>query len=328
MGMILGGEYFGDEAAVRHGLWNLYNLRSMLGRRGLVSEFTSNTYLGSTILNLTEIALHARNEEARRIAGECVERLWADILGHFHAPTGFMGGPCSRSYQLDSTGHLSVLNSLLWCTFGEGVIPDPSVEMAAEKIRLVHHHSEQASSLGLLAWMSSVEANPPAYLVEWLNTRGFPFTVRASAERGDGGVYAGTGEVDTTHYQEEEFAVGSQIGDSWAQLQEDTWYLQYRRRAPAKGPEDVRTCYVRGFINDDAPSDAHTLPARNMIHVLQDGRVALGIARPSLKLVGKEFTALKTTFILPTHFDPVENVEIVDGHVFFRTARSASPCAD
>ena len=318
MGMVLGGEYFGDVQAVEHGLWNLRQLRSLLTRRGLPSEYTSATYLPVTLLNLSEVAEHARHPEARRLAALCAERLWADVLGHFHTPTGSMGGPCARSYQSDSTCHLSPLNSLLWCTFGEGIIPDPSLEIPVEKIRLVHPHSEQSFALGTTAWMASADLNPPQYLVDWVNRRGFPFTLRASAERGDGGASFYPGEVNTTHYQEEDFALGTVLGESWSQGTADTWFLQYRRHAPAKGPEDVRTCYTRYFNNKDAASDDHVLASCGLIHVLQDRRVALGISRPSAKLAGQEINSLKLTFILPTHFGPLDRIEIAEGHVFIQ----------
>jgi hypothetical protein len=318
MGMILGGEYFGDAKAVEHGLWNLRQLRSLLTRRGLVSEYTSPTYLPVTLLNLSEIAVHARNEEARALAGQCAERLWADVLGHFHPGTGFMGGPYSRAYQSDSTGHLSPLNGMLWCTFGDAVIPDPTVELTREKIRLVHPHEERSFALGTLAWMVSGDLTPPPHLVEGVNQRRYPFTLRASAERGGGDPNTYSGEVNTTHYQEEDFAIGSSFGDSWSQGQADTWYLQYRRRAPARGPEDVRICHVRYLTNDDVPSSHHGFAARGPIHVLQDGRVALGLSRPSLTLEGKEITSLKLTFVVPVHFDALKKIEVRDGQVFIQ----------
>ena len=62
MGMILGGEYFGDTAAVEHGLWSLRQLRDMLTRRGMVSEFNSPTYSPLTIGNLAEINQYSKNE--------------------------------------------------------------------------------------------------------------------------------------------------------------------------------------------------------------------------------------------------------------------------
>ncbi len=318
LGMILGGEYFDDEKAVVHGIWNLKLLRSLLTRRGLLSEYTSGTYLPLSVLNLTEVMLHAQNPEARELAGKCVERFWADVLGHFHSPTGLMGGPYSRSYQMDSTGHLSNMNALLWVTFGEGIIPDPSVEIAAEKIRLVHHHDDRASALGLLAWISSVDLSPPTHLIEWGNQRTYPYALRASAERADGGVHYCPGEINTTHYQEEDYALGTVIGDAWSQLQLDTWFLQYRRHPIAQGPEHVRTGYVRMLMNTDVPSNAHGFAARGLIHVLQEKRLALALNRPSFKLEGQEITSLKLSFVFPTHFGPLEKIEIVDGHVFIQ----------
>ena len=66
MGMILGGEYFGDAAAVEHGMWNLRQLRDLLTRRGLLSEYTSPTYSPLSILNLAEVARAAAPPPDRR----------------------------------------------------------------------------------------------------------------------------------------------------------------------------------------------------------------------------------------------------------------------
>ena len=315
LGMVLGGEYFGDEAAVEHGLWNLRQLRDLLTRRGLMSEFNSPTYTSFTIANLTSVALHARNKEARALAGQACERIWAEILGHFHAPTGMNGGPYSRAYPPDTLGHLSTLSNVLWLARGEGIIPNPLREMEREPVRLARYHHSQPDSMGRFALMASCEYRVPRYLEEWVEKRTYPYLIRATAERGDGGEAFHAGEVVTTQYQEEDFSLGTVEGESWSQA--EMWYLRYRRTVPARGIEDIRTAYAGYFINDQTPNDGiDKVHPHGTVHTLQDRRVALLVARPLLSLAGKEIGRLKLSFVLPTHFGAVEELEIRDGHVF------------
>ncbi|PAW78039.1 MAG: hypothetical protein B9S32_09130 [Verrucomicrobia bacterium Tous-C9LFEB] len=317
LGLILAGEYFGDTAAVEHGLWNLRQLRDLLTRRGLLSEYTSPTYLPLSIVNLTEIARHARHPEARDLAAQCVERVWADAIGHFHSPTGTMGGPYSRAYQLDSTGHFSSMGCLLWIALGDRVALRPLDELSRKSIRLVHHHDSWISQVGVLSWIASCPLEPPAYLVQWLNGRKYPFHLLASAERG----FEHSGEVNTTFYAEEDFALGTAEGDGWSELQSEMYFLQFRRNVPLYGIEDLRTVYCRYLINDQRPGDRkedHMLRSHGIIHTVQDGRVALVLSRPSLSLTETDLHTLKFSIILPEHFAAVEKIEVQDGHVFIQ----------
>ena len=314
MGLILGGEYFGDAAAVEHGLWNLRQLRDLLTRRGLLSEYTSPTYTPLSIINLTEVAEHARHPEARELAARCVERIWADALGHYHAPTGMMGGPYARAYAADSAGHLNAMGILLWGVFGDEVFPHPTEELRRAPVRLLHHYSTP-SQVSLLAWLTSVAVTPPPALIGWMRQRKYPFHLCASAERGGDGA----GEVLTTHYQEEEFAIGTAEGETWTALQSEAFFLQYALRQPVEGVEDRRTVFARYLINDQEPlDDQHLLKPHGCIHTVQSGRTVLALARPVLELEGQPISALKFSVILTTHFGPVGSVELRDGHVFIQ----------
>lgn len=309
LGLILGGEYFGDKDAVEHGLWNLRQLRDLLTRRGLLSEYTSPTYSPLSLVNLTEIALHAQNPKARQLARACTERIWADILGHFHTPTGTMGGPYSRAYQLDSVGHISTVSCLLWIALGDLVSLNPVEELNREKLRLVHHHDSRVAQLGILGWMSSCAMEPPKYLLTWLKNRQFPFHLKASAERGGDS----SGEIATTFYAEEDFALGTAEGEGWCELQSEVFFLHYRRHSVLRDVKDLRTAYCRYLINDQRPGDRksdHLLTPHGITHTVQEGRAAMAISRPSAKVCNTDVHALKFSVILPEHFGSVEKIEV------------------
>jgi len=316
LGLILGGERFNHPQALEHGLWNLRQLRDLLTRRGLFSEYNSPTYTPFTIVNLTEVARHSRTEEACDLAAKCVKRLWADILGHFHAPTGLMGGPYSRAYHFDSTAHLTSLSFLLWIVRGEGAFPDPIEEFSRTPLRLLHPHGFCPEALGRLSWISSCELTPPEDLADWAAQRRYPFTLKATAERGGGGD-CHAGEVFTTQYQEEDFSLGTAEGDSWSQMQSEVFYLTYRHSFPATRREDVRVAYTKYLINDEEPRDpAEALPTHGNLHTLQDGRTALVLARPSLNLAETPMHRLKLSLLIPLHFREIDHVEICNGHIY------------
>jgi hypothetical protein len=320
LGMILGGEYFGDDEAVAHGLWNLRQLRDLLTRRGLLSEYTSPTYSPLTLVNLAEISQHARHPEAIALASQCTERIWADILGHFHVPTRTMGGAYSRAYQLDSTAQFSTISCLLWLSLGdEWTAFNPVVELQRDLVRLVHHHDDRTTQLGVLAWLTSCVPTPPQHLLRWVETRRYPFRLRADAERC--GPEAAV--VNTSFYAEQDFALGTSIGEPWTALQSEAFFIQYRRRAHVADVADIRTVYARYLIDGQSPGndvEAHLLKPHALVHTIHKDRVALVLARPLERLAGQSVKELKLSVIIPTHFGALEHIEIVPGE-------TRGPCA-
>ncbi len=328
MGMILGGEYFGDPGAVEHGLWSLRQLRDMLTRRGMVSEFNSPTYSPLTAGNLAEISRYSRNEEARLLSARLAERVWADILGHFHPPTGLCAGPYTRAYTTDSVGHLSSINFMMWLTFGEGVWPHPLEELRQEPPHLVLHHAgDLYFVLAQCCWLAAFEFEPPAHLVDWMKSRTYPFCLIATAERGEGGEDSwNASEILATNWQEEDFALATSEGD-WG-FQAEELFVQYRLHRPVRGIEDVRTGFPRFLVNDDVPG----MPDRNhnglfsgekdfltdhgRYHTIQHERVAMVLVGPNLRLAEKSITRMGCSFILPEHLTDVQHIEMSDGHVW------------
>jgi hypothetical protein len=317
LGLILGGEYFGDTDAVEHGLWNLRQLRDLLTRRGLISEYNSPTYTPFTLVNLTEVAHHARHPEAREIAGQCVERLWADVFSHYHAPTGMAGGPYSRAYHFDSVGHLSTLSFLLWLILGDEVRPNPAEEFGRESIRLLHAHGFCPESLGRLSWVASCHLNPPPDLVLWQQNRKYPFEVRATSERGGGEHSIYPSEVVTAQRQEKDFSLGTALGEAWSVHQSEPFYLTWRRRQPACSVEDVRVGYLKYLIDEEAPRDPEqSIPTHGDVVAIQGGRSALVLARPALNLAGKPVERLKLSVLFPCHFGKHDHVVVRNNHLF------------
>lgn len=323
-GLILGGELLGDPGAVAHGLWLLRQLRDQFSRRGVISEHCSPTYSPLTLAYLEEIAHDASDAEARSIATGCAERMWAELLGRYHPGLGLASGPSSRNYATDSVGQLSQLNHLLWHILGAEVIPDPLAELTREPARLLlHHEGDRFFNLVERAWFTTMPWNPPAHLVEWMRTRGFPHRMVATAERAEGANPAGmshaAGTILATSWHEPDFALGTSDGD-WGHGQAEEWHLAWRRRAPARDPADLRCAFVRMLPDDARPG----IPAVQGIwrgeagfagdlarsHTLQAGRSSMLLMSPATFLAGRSFRRLRMLLAVGEHLAPLPRFEL------------------
>jgi hypothetical protein len=332
LGLILGGEYFGDQRAVEQGLWNLHQLRLLLTRRGVISEHCSPTYTPLTLTNLMEIVHYAKSAEARELASACSEHVWAELLAHYHAPTRAVVGPYSRAYATDSAGHLGNLHFLLWQVFGTECVPDPAVELfSRDSPAIIHHRGDHFFVVAGFAFLAACEHRPPQRLLDWLAARTLPFEFRATTERAEGGAACGTpsftaNRVTITSYQAAAFAVGTSNGD-WRE-QSECWHVLYKRTtgtAPA-GLVDIRHLTMRYIVDDLLPGVAATSPRGDetgevdyvsefaRYHTLQKGPVALVAAGPVDDLAGRACHRLSLAIILPEHFSQVDDVRFEEGH--------------
>ncbi|MDR1281195.1 MAG: hypothetical protein LBK99_10285, partial [Opitutaceae bacterium] len=289
LGLILGGEFFGDRRALEHGLWNLHQLRLMLARRGVISEHCSPTYSAIPLSMLAEIARLSATPEARELAAACHEHLWAEILAHYHAPTRTIAGPWSRAYATDSAGHPGNLHFLLRLALGPGFVADPVRELlppapsaadtnaagtsgvattAAPRNLVVHHGGDRFFVASNWSLFAACEQHVPEHLLAWLGHREYPFDFRATAERGEGGLPGeppafAAGRITIHSHQTPGYALGTSNGD-WPQ-QAEHWHPVYRRTppsAPAADFADVRHLTTRYLLNDILPGNPATSPLR------------------------------------------------------------------
>src|ERR1019366_6358623 len=95
-------------------------------------------------------------------------------------------------------------------------------ELRKEPPRLVLHHAgDLYFVLAQCCWLAAFEYEPPPYLVDWMRSRTYPFSLIATAERGEGGDDSwSAGEILATTYQEADFALGTSEGDWGVQADE------------------------------------------------------------------------------------------------------------
>lgn len=331
LGLILGGEYFDDPRALRHGLWNLHQLRRLLTRRGVISEHCSPTYSPLTLTNLAEIVQHARHAEARELAAACCEHIWAELLAHYHAPTRAVVGPYSRAYATDSTGHLGNLAYLLWQVFGPGFAPDPSEHLFDPASPAIIHHSGDRFFVATgFAFLAACEHHPSRRLLDWVGARALPFGFRATTERAEGSMLGKPGSFSANRitiaaHQEPDFAMGTSNGD-WLH-QAEHWHLVYRRsERPLPGLADIRHLTMRYLVDDTLPGQSAPSPRGEAVgeidyvpenafyHTLQKDGVTLVAGGPLDDLARRAHHRLALAVILPEHFGEVDDVRFEDGH--------------
>ncbi len=253
MGLILGGEHLGMESAVAHGVWNLKNLRNMLVRRGVNSEYNSPTYSPVTIHALAEIAAHANSAEARELALQCEERLWIDLAARFHPEIGVIAGPHSRAYTADLLASVTCLSSTLWFVLGDIAKPSPMVLFDGSPDRVVHHAGDYPFNVAQMTWFASGTYHIPEQAFDLFHRKPYPFRATATFEQGDGGAdYPARADTVTT-YLTPDFAVGT-AGSGWLNGDQSAPYqVLYKRNATVNSPADYGTVFTKLVVNDEAP---------------------------------------------------------------------------
>jgi hypothetical protein len=64
------------------------------------AEYNSPVYASVSIAGLMAIDAFVRHEPSKKLAREIQHRFWQHIASHWHAPTGELAGPHSRTYQV------------------------------------------------------------------------------------------------------------------------------------------------------------------------------------------------------------------------------------
>lgn len=145
MSTLVGGWRVGAEGVAEGAIESLKGLVELLNRRGLLSEHTSPTYSAITLTCLADIVELSENAEARELALHAEERVWEDVLAHFHVPTGTMAGPFSRAYTADLLAHPHNIHVVLRMILGEVAFVSPLDDSAEPLVRREESHRERTT---------------------------------------------------------------------------------------------------------------------------------------------------------------------------------------
>lgn len=332
MGLILGGERLGNTAAVEHGIHNLRQLRAMLIRRGINSEFNSPTYTPLTVHAMAEIASHAESDEARSLALKIEHRLWYDIAARFHPETKMISGPYSRAYTVDTLGHLSCLASLLWFVLGDAASPSP-LTLFGDHDGVLHHMNDVPFNCAQMSWFASGTYHLPENIDALFFKKCYPYRAIATAEVGDCSDIAGSAGYDAhpcriETYMTRDFAVGTTDTQWLGGEQTMNYFADYRYTDTVNTWQDRGTVFTKFLINDDAPGntasagfansgEADNIASHSNTLTIQDGSSVLLVTNPQPSLGsdrGKKeptvISVLRELFIFPSHTHSADEVMI------------------
>lgn len=96
------GQVLDDPKLRRYGRDRLGRLYAVVSESGSFAEYNSPTYWTITAEALTAIVDYIDDDRARELAQTLMDGAWAHLARHWHAPSGQLAGPMSRSYTADT----------------------------------------------------------------------------------------------------------------------------------------------------------------------------------------------------------------------------------
>ncbi|HEY3935936.1 MAG TPA: hypothetical protein VGL97_00775 [Bryobacteraceae bacterium] len=341
---LLGGEEVDDAPARQRGLEGMRRLLKLFERRGLLSEYTSSTYTPVTQLCYADIAEYSHDPEARRLALEIEGHIWLDLATHFHAPTNILAGPHSRAYNVDSVGHLYQVHMLLYQVFGDKVWLNP-VHFLFPPVpkQVIHHDGDVAFMQASDAWIASGTYHPSAGIERLLFQKAYPARVSATSEfgtaempvmtRGADGKFQATdglleypcGELVSTSYQTEDYAVGSATCQFHDGNQTDTFFVNFKRAERPASLEDTGTIFCRYACNGDGPGVPWHDPRNQTgerstdlfadsgrVRTVQKDNTVLALYQSKAQFLD-DYSVLRLVLAVPVFYRSLRRVTIGDG---------------
>lgn len=303
--LICGGELCHEEWAVEAGFAKLKRFQQMTGnrrhryrRQAEMSEYNSPTYTALTLWFLAIIAEYAVRYDARSLARFLEERLWIDVAMHFHAPSGTLAGPHSRSYQDDSDGGFTALHCTMLAAWEANLFLEPDLAVRYDHpsnliqnslIAIVPFHVPEDART--MAWNkplpflfrkttygeayheNSFQWIPPsgterrkeqrtAYLIgkPAPDASGLEAPLERAPFAFDDEIYPG-GWSDLTTYMTREYSLGTASLPYVNAGHADAFIARWRRGESVKSLRDIRSLFTRGIYNDAV------VGGRNYCHV-------------------------------------------------------------
>lgn len=341
---LIGGKMINRPDSYERGIIRLGQLKDMLVRRGVATEYNSPTYSSIQICAMAEIANLADDDEVRELALNCEERLWVDMLGHYHHGISQVAGPYSRAYTVDSTGHTHQSRFILYALLGDKMKVNPLNTLfetsEGSQGEVIHGWPEfmQVST----AWLMNVDYHCPEYLIELGLNKKYPYLFKASTEFSsstdaspfeekrdpytEAEVYeypAGTGSIIT--YMTEDYALGVASNEFHRGVQTDSFHILYRKAA-VESQSDIGTVYSRYIINEEEPSvTSSMLDDKGRKIGIQHKNSAMMLYKPVASFKDR-VRSLKLSLIIPAIYGPVDELWLGKEKLAGSCGESIEPC--
>jgi len=273
-GLVLGGEYFGEQRWIEEAESRLLRLQSMLERRGFLSEYNSLTYTPLSLYGLSAISNYAKHKECIRLSLACEARIWEAIAALYQPSVSQTAGPYARAYPVDKLAQSYNMRTLLYVVLGDecGVTPINTI-FAGDKDENFYWHISAAH-------IGSMLYHCPKELGESMLVKDFPYVVQGTAEGSasadsfllplDGYVYQenvqcrnvfeelneqdeifeyGAGVINLYTYFDETYSMGTATRDWHNGVQTDNFTLLYADRKKAVNQSQVGTLFANYVVN-------------------------------------------------------------------------------
>lgn len=262
--LIVAGGLLNLPEYVEIGKQKLDQVCDLFRRCGAIMEYGSPVYTPLDLVVFAEMANHFTDPELREKALKCEERMWVEVVTHYHAPTGLLAGPYSRAYSADTIGHPNIINALFWRIFGEKAFLN-AMNYAFEQIENeVVHISVNALMLPNDAWIIGIPYHFPRWLEKVALEKVFPYHAEFAVEciPADALAYnpedepycafGGHRSTNTT-YMTPEYSLGTAMQQYHSGSGSESFYVTYKNCEVAKKLEDVGVIYSKYIFNDKQP---------------------------------------------------------------------------
>ncbi len=320
---LVGAPLVGDTAAFEKGKHMLSELCAMLTRRGFISEYNSPTYTSISLHAMADIAELCEDREMRELALQCEERIWADLILHYHPGISVLSGPYSRTYTVDCAGHEHAARNVLWAALGDEFVPvnvmnTALTSLSGEEGEIMHNSNFHLQSNSV--WQISGNYHLPEYLVEALRERKFPFTVTGTTEcrcRSDINadypdfVFPG-GNYPVTTYMQPDYTLGCALQDFSTGSQTNSFQITYRKKQQVTRQADIGTVFTKYLIEKSGPAarlDEHYIYDSGRKICLQKENSALVLYKPK-HWADKDVTRMALAVQLPAMYSAPEEVYV------------------
>lgn len=346
---IIGGQLTGHTGGYEKGIELMGQLKDLLSRRGVISEYNSPTYSSHTLQAMADIAEHAGDPAVQKLALALEERMHLDILSHYHPLLCCPAGPYSRAYMVDSCGHTHQARTIYTLLFGDKMPVNTENTLLSGPSGLEGEvmHAGIDFMWADVAYHTCTTYHVPAYLAEMALLKPFPFVITATTEcraRRDNNqpeiIYpGGSGSIYT--YMTEYYGIGSATRDFSSGGQTNGLHILYGRR-PVHEQRDINTVFTKYIVNDADPNfDAvpdmkfglkgvNDFQDAGRKRTFQKKNTALTVYKPK-EWALERISSLKLSIIMPIHYGLPEKVWLDGKEIKWPqgdgvAAENAEPC--
>ncbi len=326
-GLILGGEVLDNRQAVKHGVWNLNQLRRLLSRAAWASEFNSSTYSALTLTSVAKIASFAHDTAIRELALDIEKRMWAEILLHYHPGTMLQSGPQCRAYCIDYAGHTHSLQVVLWHAFGTELTGRDPIKSCFEPdgIEVIHFSGFPIQSIAEFCDFLDTDLHVPEELARLIAERQYPAILRGRSEcmvHFDGQA----GQYRTCTWMQKDLSLGTSNIPLCGGEQSATLYATYALKPKVETFRDAASVFFKYFTSDQemGAMESNTdgrfqgekfIASQGWCYTLQHENTAVLLATPNLKNAPLETDTLKLSVIFSSHYGAITRSIIGEGTV-------------